>query len=137
MSIEWPSSAEVMDALYGKSRRKKGPEHLIQDSILEWLNLLPHVHAWRRNVGAVKATHNGKTRYVKFSEPGQSDVWGIGPHGVHIEIECKAPGKHPTMAQMYWLDAIKSAGGIAFWTDSLEACMDQLRFEYEKRGWKF
>lgn len=126
---------EINAALYGNRRRKKGPEASIQDSILEYLNLQRGVQAWRRNVGAVKLENKGKKRYVKFAQPGQSDIWGIGPYAVHIEIEVKQPGEHPTQLQSYWLNMCRAAGAIAFWCDSLDSCIDQLRFEYEKRGW--
>ncbi len=35
-------------------------------------------------------------------------------------IEVKTPGKKPTARQTFTIKAINDAGGVAFWTDSLE-----------------
>ena len=40
--------------------------------------------------------------------------------GRFVGIEAKVPGKTPTPRQEMVIAAIKNAGGIAFWTDSLE-----------------
>ena len=40
--------------------------------------------------------------------------------GRFIGIEAKVPGKHPTARQLQTIREINDAGGVAFWTDSLE-----------------
>ena len=44
----------------------------------------------------------------------------IMPRTAFISIEVKTPGNKPTARQMATIDSIKSAGGIAFWCDSIE-----------------
>lgn len=41
-------------------------------------------------------------------------------NGRFVGIEVKTPGKQPTVRQAYNIEAILRAGGVAFWTDSLE-----------------
>ncbi len=40
--------------------------------------------------------------------------------GRFVGIEVKVPGKKPTVRQEHTIAAIIKAGGVAFWTDSLE-----------------
>jgi hypothetical protein len=42
--------------------------------------------------------------------------------GKFVGIEVKVPGKKPTTRQQQVIRTINSAGGVAFWTDSLEHC---------------
>jgi hypothetical protein len=118
-------------------------EKSVQASVLEWLNTVPGVKAWRQNTGAqtfeYKSRRTGltKKRFIRFGEPGQGDVTGIGPHGVRIEIEIKRPGKYPDFYQRSWMGFINDHGGIAFWADSLRSAVEQLRAEFQKRGWKW
>src|SRR5439155_5899257 len=79
----------------------KSPEKDIQDAILDYLNLVVGVHAWRRNVGATISQYKGKKRLIRFNTKGMSDIWFIGPHGIHGECEVKQPGESLTEAQ--WL----------------------------------
>jgi hypothetical protein len=41
-------------------------------------------------------------------------------NGRFVGIEVKVPGKKPTVRQTFNIEAILRAGGVAFWTDSLE-----------------
>lgn len=82
---------------------------------------------FRRNTGAMRGTHNGKARFVRFSSPGAADLWGIQRHtGRHLEVEVKAPGKRPSPAQLAWLAAMRRNRSIAFWCDSVERCREEL-----------
>jgi len=59
----------------------------------------------------------------KFSSPanrGVPDRIFIGPNGVVLFMELKAPGKTPTGLQEKHLRKIKENGGNAVWSDSLE-----------------
>lgn len=40
--------------------------------------------------------------------------------GKFVGIEVKVPGKKPTPRQNFTIKAINEAGGVAFWTDSLD-----------------
>jgi hypothetical protein len=116
-------------------------EKNVQAACLEWLNTIPAVKAWRVNTGVMassytsKRTGETKQRFTRFGEKGQCDISGIGPHGVRIEVEVKKPGAYPSIEQTAWMGFIRNHGGIAFWCDSLESCVQQLRYEFEQRGW--
>lgn len=51
--------------------------------------------------------------------------------GRFVGIEVKVPGKKPTPRQTFTIKAINDAGGMAFWTDSLEHCKAHL----QANGW--
>ena len=110
--------------------RKPAPplEAAIQQACLDWLNLQPGVRCWRQNTGAFKGEYKGKKRFVRYGVTGQSDISGIMlPSGRRIEIEVKRPkpyGKEPTNEQLAWMAMIREHGGIAFWCDSLDKCME-------------
>lgn len=112
------------------------PEKAIQRAIIDWLNTIPAIKCWRQNTGAVTAKYKGRTRFVRYGQPGQSDIGGIiSPHGVMLQIEVKRPGNKPTDDQYEWLEMVRRAAGIAFWSDSLESCAAQLRVQFLSRGW--
>jgi hypothetical protein len=102
-----------------KGRAPVASEADVQKSILAYLKYMG-VRAWRQNVGAVSAEHNGRKRFVRFGERGAADVHGVLPGGRYIAVEVKKPGKKPTDAQLLWLRAIDAAGGLAFWASSVE-----------------
>ena len=65
-------------------------------------------------MGAVAATHNGKTRFVRFGRKGMSDIIGlIPPAGRLVAVEIKAHGGKTTLEQEAFLHAVRKAGGIA------------------------
>ncbi len=96
-------------------------EKQIQAAIIEYAWYTFRLKLYRRNTGAMSGIYNGKKRFVRFSEPGQADLWGIQPKTArHCEIEIKRPGQKPTEAQLEWLRTCQSLGGIAFWCNSIE-----------------
>lgn len=114
----------------------------VQPAIIKWLNSLPGVWAWRRNVGVMKI---GK-RWIRFGQEGQADVEGIilitlpgvaDPIGVHLEVECKAKGKTPTDKQGAYLTAARTYGAVALWADSVAMLKYKMRREYQQRGWEW
>jgi hypothetical protein len=106
----------------------------VQKSIMDWVNLMPGFRLWRRNLGALKAEHNGKKYFVRFGVTGMADLEGIGPGGLHIEIEVKRPGKKPTDEQKAWLQQCRDQGAIAFWADNLDSAVDQMNDALCARG---
>lgn len=48
-------------------------------------------------------------------------------NGKFVGIEVKVPGKKPTARQDHTIAAMIAAGGVAFWTDSLEYTKEMLR----------
>lgn len=111
-------------------------ERDVQRAILDWANtVLPGFKLWRQNTGATVAEHKGRRRFIRFGVPGQSDLTGIGPGGIRVEIEVKRPGGTVTDAQAQWLIRIHESGGIAFFAHSLDMCIGRMREAFEARGW--
>jgi hypothetical protein len=82
---------------------------------------------FRRNTGAMKASHGGKSRFIRFSQKGMADLWGVQKGtGRHIECEVKAPGKRPSPEQVAWLQQCIEIGCIAFWCEGVEECKTAL-----------
>ena len=104
-----------------KSKPAPQLEKQIQAAIIEYAWYTFRLKLYRRNTGAMPATYNGKKRFVRFSEPGQADLWGIQPKtGRHVEVEVKRPGGDLTEAQHQWLENCHQARAIAFWASSTE-----------------
>lgn len=122
------SRSEINRALYPKST----PENDVKKACLDLLAAY-RIPAWHRNTGAHSAEHTNragqtKRRFIRYSAPGQSDIWGIDPaSGRHIEIEVKRKGERPTDAQVDWLADVARFGGIALWADSPEMLMEKLK----------
>ena len=115
----------------------KPREKEVQAACLQWLCTLPEVRVWRRNVGAMAGRSvAGKSWYVKFGEAGMSDLEGM-MHGIHLEIEIKRSGKKPTLDQYRWLEEIRRFGGIAFWCDTIDMCVEETRAAFTARGWEW
>jgi hypothetical protein len=110
-------------------------ERDVQKAVLDYLNTLWNVKAWRANTGASTAVHNGKKRFIRYGQRGQADITGVANGGVRIEIEIKRPGNKPTMEQTAWLGEMRTLGAVAFWCDSVKSCSEQLRYEFQQRGW--
>ena len=92
---------------------------------LHGLALHPRVvFAWRNNTGAlpIAKTRARKRAFVRFSEPGISDILGVTKEGIFVAIEVKSPGKKRTLSahQRAFLDKIKGAGAIAIVADCWE-----------------
>ena len=122
-------------------------ERNVKDDCLVWLNKQDGIWAWRRNVGVMaKLDRFGRTRWIRFGTPGQSDIEGIVAVplvgsieeivGVHLELEVKKPGgKPPTPKQRAYLAAIHMHGGIALSAYSLAELQAKLQQAFERRGW--
>jgi len=84
---------------------------------------------FRRNTGAMSGTHNGKRRFIRFAEKGQSDVYGFIPKfdGRHVEVEIKRKGERPTLDQVQWLQDCHFAGCLAIWVDNPDRCREVVR----------
>ncbi len=128
------TQAELQRALYAKvGKRYTDLETQLVYSVIDYLGVLGFP-VFRRNVGALKwLDRNGKSRLTRFNEPGQSDVWAIGPSGLHIEIEVKKQGEVPRANQAAWLSDVARAGGIALCVTSLDELAKALKREFEKR----
>lgn len=107
----------------------------VQKVILDWVNTLPDVKVWRRNVGAFGGEYKGKKRFIRFGQRGQADLEGIAPGGIHIEIETKRPkNSETTFEQRVWIDDLVRHGAIAFFASNLDQCVEMMRIHYQRRG---
>ena len=106
-----------------KSKVYIPPEREVIAACREIAKLLG-VPCFRRNVGA----HAIGDRYVQYSEPGMSDLWGWIPStGRHWECEVKRPGEKPTEAQYAWLHRCAVLGAHASWVDTSAEFEDLLK----------
>lgn len=104
------------------TRRTRPPRPLEREIQRNGIRLLESLgwRCFRRNTGAMRGQHKGKAWFVRFSEPGASDVWAITPDGYHAEWEAKRPGERPTPDQVKWLLKTNGIGGsVSFWADNL------------------
>lgn len=98
-------------------------EKQIQSQILQWLESQKIFH-WRQNTGGMKRRYedkngNSKEYFVRFGYPGISDI--LGCHlGRMFAIEVKRPGGRLTREQKQFLLNLRSAGGVAIVSDSLD-----------------
>jgi hypothetical protein len=113
------------------------PESEVLALCLDWLNTIPLISCWRNNVVAVakEATETSKRRFIRAGQKGQADITGVGPAGIRIEIEVKRKGKVPSDDQKDWLGRMQRHGGLAFYADSIEMCVEKMREEWKKRNW--
>jgi hypothetical protein len=73
----------------------------------------------RRNTGATTAEYKGKSRFIRYSEPGSADLWFLTSDGVHGELEVKRLGERPSLDQVKWLMEHNGIGrAVAFWVDN-------------------
>lgn len=101
------------------------PEREVIRAVQNFFALNRNVRVWRRNTGAVTADYGSRRRFVRFGEPGMSDLFGIIRRmtcpecgrvtrtGVHLEIECKRYGGRLTAEQKRYLEDTRRMGGVA------------------------
>ncbi len=98
-------------------------EKEILNACLDYLNTIWGCKCWRQNTGAMSSVYKGKTRFMRFGQPGQADITGIY-RGRRIEIEVKKPRTKPTLIQGEWLGEMQRLGAIAFWCTSVDECRE-------------
>lgn len=90
--------------------------------------IIKEIHRRYQFAQVMKRLSSGTTGMI-----GWPDITGhIG--GIHVEIEVKQPGEKPRKLQLSRIRKLNENGAIAFWTDSVEECMEMLQ-ERLKR-WK-
>lgn len=91
-------------------------EHDIQNAIIELLQYQGYF-TWRQNTGAAPFTdRHGTRQWVKFGQPGFSDIFAIQPGtGRFCALEVKHPDrrKTATVAQLKFIEDVKAQGGLA------------------------
>ncbi len=86
-----------------KKFKKLIPEKQEQDCCLDLAHRVGFV-AFRYNTGAMKLTYKGKTRFVRFNEPGHPDIAGYDKKGRAFYWEVKRHGGKATTAQKEHID---------------------------------
>lgn len=108
-----------------KTQLSKPNEHKIMDSIQDLLRYNGYL-VWRNNVGGRPWTDKyGRKKYVKFGQPGHSDLFAIQRGtGKFCAFEIKRPEtrKTATPAQLDFINQVKEQGGIAAVVCSAEEC---------------
>jgi hypothetical protein len=117
----------------GKAKLPRPLEKSIQKGAIDLLDFYG-VEAFRRNTGAMKASHKGRSRLIRFANPGASDLWGVHREtGIHWEVEIKRPEERPRLDQVEWLLRHHRLGAVAFWVDNLDT-LDSILFHLEAHG---
>lgn len=120
---------------------RQRPEREIVRAILAALRSVPGVVAWRNNTGAVTVPAHGarQRRFVRFGEPGMSDIIGwktwrpsrdvlVRPQlAVFLALEVKRPGASATQAQVEFLRRVRAGGGIAAVVTSVDDALAAVR----------
>lgn len=94
-------------------------EAFVKFEIMKAWGAHPRLRLWRQNTGVGWYVNGQPARQtdpgaypVKYGIPGQWDISGLLDDGRRIEIECKAPGKKLSEAQLRWGAMIRRFGGI-------------------------
>lgn len=131
-----------MRAIDQLSSLRQRSETAIVSAILDALRSVPGVVAWRNNTGAVTvpARNGSKRRFVRFGQPGMSDIIGwrreyiaamgaqtYGHCALFLALEVKRPGKCATPEQAAFLKQVSAAGGIAAVVTSVDEALAAVR----------
>jgi len=109
-------------------------ESLIQDAILDWLQA-KRILAFRMQVGAMSAEHNGKKRFMRFGVAGMADIlafpiWhdcGKAKMGHVLWIECKSTKDHQSPFQKSFQDQVQNYGHRYIVARSIEDVEEALK----------
>lgn len=88
-------------------------EQNIQTSIMNYIS----------SIGGLPIKFNNMGIYAKA---GVSDILAC-IKGRFVAIEVKRPGNKPSAAQLQFIAAVNSIGGLAFWADNLQDVKDKLK----------
>lgn len=118
----------------------------IVKAIIGALGLLPGVRAFRCNTGAVKKTHGGKERTVRFGlGKGTPDVLGwAGRYFFALEVKRPSTRRRVTQAQAEWHKAATRDGAFVAVVTSVEmalaaarACLRGLDADTFRASWEY
>lgn len=123
-----PRHADLVEGVLA-SHQNRAPrgfmsETALVDACLRYLRLVG-CFAWRVNTGAMTIRAPGRrSRFVRFNQPGTSDILGLLPEhsdtdrrfwrpGRFLAVECKRHPNSPTVAQQSFLESVRMHGGLA------------------------
>lgn len=81
---------------------------------------VPGVLVWCQNAGKLVVNGPGGVYAIKLAPEGAADITGVGPGGVHIEVECKMSKGRNRAAQLHWAERMSGLGAVHFaaWYDA-------------------
>lgn len=105
----------------------------IRRQIIDFLNYERYI-AWTNNTGAFQGSYTNKKgitrkRFVRFSQPGFSDIFAIQPKtGLFVALEVKTPKrrKDVTRQQQDFIDLVNKQGGIGAIVTSIDEVAELL-----------
>ncbi len=106
-------------------------ETALVKACLTWL-LTQGCYVYRQNSGATVYSKPGQPRrFVRFGQPGASDIVGCGPHpyGRAVFVECKRTTK-PTHHQLAFMAAVKIRGAFT----AIVRSVDDLERAWHEQG---
>ena len=102
------------------------PEKILETRILNWLNSLSDVFAFKINNNAVYDLK--RKTFRKNNNPhihnGIHDIIGLNK-GRFFSIEVKIGYNKPTIVQNKFLKRVLGCDGVSFWTNNFEDCKKQ------------
>lgn len=102
-------------------------EHPLQSALLDGLNRLPGIRAYRNNTGSIRKSG----RFIEYGlrayrkEVGGADLI-LCVSGLMVGLEIKDKGERPTKEQYAWGAALEAAGGIWIWGDDLQTIVNRV-----------
>lgn len=112
-----------------RARRPAAPvptEQQVQYAIRHALTMLG-LRCERLNSGAMAATYKGRTRFLRFTFAGCTDLVALLPDGRTLWCECKRPGGKLTEDQAAFRDDCKRNNVPWVLGDSVDAVLSYLR----------
>jgi hypothetical protein len=98
-------------------------EQGIQAAILQYLRW-KGIFCWKNNTAGIYV--KARNTYIPSHAPGVSDILGVLHGGRIICIEVKSPKGRISPHQQQFIDAINSAGGLAFVARSVDEVINVL-----------
>ena len=99
------------------------PEKLLENRILDWLNSLADCFAFKVNTTGIYDAKRKVWRKIngKHIHRGTCDIFGVIDKQF-FGIEVKAGYNKPSPDQTKFMERIKLANGVTFWTNDFEKC---------------
>lgn len=113
------------------------PEKRLEVCILDWLETIEGVYAFKINNHAVYDMKRKTFRknHSKHSPNGIHDIIGLYD-GVFFSIEVKWAKNKPSADQMAFLERVLGCSGVSFWTNDFEDCKRQFIKNFGKPVYK-
>ncbi len=115
------------------SDRRRVKESVVQAEILQWLRS----RGWfAHKAKAVNLVGSGENLRLAATDRGIPDILACSPGGMFFAIEVKAPSRNARtdLNQLRQMQAIRKAGGHAFFAHSLRVVEEYLAYQEKRPG---